>query len=262
MNSRISVSGLCFPSLDLVSTVDTLQEIGAGRTTLQARKFRSIGWGAGIETVRQSGIEVAGLVASYPETLADRATWDAIRADLTDTVDAAVALGSPMIYNVTGPLLDGGRRVSLEAYAELIEPVVSYASDGGVAMAVEPTLSSFAWVSFVHSLAEVQELDSRTGLGVCLDLRHVWDDPGFQDYLNSAIGRVALVQVGDTVDGADGPEPAVPGDGVIPLAERIDRIEKAGYDGIYDLELVGPRIDIVGHVESVRRGVALLESIL
>lgn len=262
MNKRISVSGLCFPTLDLVGTIDVLRGVEAGRTTLQARKFRSIGWDSGIEAVSSSGIEVAGLVASFPETLGDRSTWSEIRADLIETIDAAVVLGAPMVYNVTGPMLDAGRQASFESYAELVEPVVSHANAVGVALAVEPTLPSFAWVSFVHSLADVEDLGSRTGLGVCLDLRHVWNEPTLQAYLERDIGRVAMVQIGDSIDGSDGPEAVVPGDGIIPLVDRIGRIEKAGYQGVYDLELAGPLIDAEGHVSSVRRGVALLESIL
>jgi sugar phosphate isomerase/epimerase len=66
--------------------------------------------------------------------------------------------------------------------------------------------------------------------------------------------RCHLVQVSDYVLGDRGfPCRAVPGDGGIPLEEIISWILEAGYQGPFDLELFGPRIEREGHYEAVAR---------
>jgi sugar phosphate isomerase/epimerase len=45
----------------------------------------------------------------------------------------------------------------------------------------------------------------------------------------------------------------VPGDGAIPLERILGWILEAGFEGAFDLELIGPRIDREGHVQAVRR---------
>ncbi|RZL83662.1 MAG: sugar phosphate isomerase/epimerase [Rhodococcus sp. (in: high G+C Gram-positive bacteria)] len=206
MHTRISVSGLCFPTLDLAASLGALHDVGAGWTTLQARKFRETGWDRGIERVESSGIAVAGLVAEFPEDLGDPQTWTVSRAKMIEALDAAAALKAPTVYSVTGPAM--------------------------------------------------------CDLGLCLDLFHVWDDPDLAEYLGEAADRITLVQIGDCVFDGTSPEKAVPGDGVVPLAEIIGQVARAGYNGVFDLELAGPRIDEEGNVAAARRGVAFLESAL
>ena len=56
-----------------------------------------------------------------------------------------------------------------------------------------------------------------------------------------------LVQVSDYVLGdRTAPCRAVPGDGAIPLERILGDVLDAGYGGVFDLELVGPRIDAEG----------------
>jgi hypothetical protein len=64
---------------------------------------------------------------------------------------------------------------------------------------VEPTLSEFAWVSFVHTLDDALELNRRTGISVRLDVYHVWNDPGLGVSLTHHMALVGLVEVDDCV---------------------------------------------------------------
>lgn len=262
MHTRISVSGLCFPTLDLAASLGALHDVGAGWTTLQARKFRETGWDRGIERVESSGIAVAGLVAEFPEDLGDPQTWTVSRAKMIEALDAAAALKAPTVYSVTGPGISEIRSRSVTAFARFIEPVTAHAKEVGVELSIETTLPSFAWVSFLHSLEDARQVSAMCDLGLCLDLFHVWDDPDLAEYLGEAADRIALVQIGDCVFDGTSPEKAVPGDGVVPLAEIIGQVARAGYNGVFDLELAGPRIDEEGNVAAARRGVAFLESAL
>ena len=55
---------------------------------------------------------------------------------------------------------------------------------------------------------------------------------------------------------------AVIGDGAIPIKRICEWILKAGYQGPFDLELLGPRIDKEGRIAAVARSARNLGDIL
>jgi sugar phosphate isomerase/epimerase len=57
------------------------------------------------------------------------------------------------------------------------------------------------------------------------------------------------------------PDRAVPGDGDIPLEHLLAQLLDAGYQGVFDLELIGPRIEAEGYEPAIRRGLAALEKL-
>ena len=72
-----------------------------------------------------------------------------------------------------------------------------------------------------------------------------------------------LVQVSDYVLGdRSAPCRAVIGDGVIPVERLLGDLLEAGYTGVFDLELVGPRIQQEGATSATRRAAENLSEIL
>ena len=58
------------------------------------------------------------------------------------------------------------------------------------------------------------------------------------------------------------PDRAVPGDGDIPIERILGQLLAAGYDGAFDLELIGPRIEAEGYASAIRRSVSALDAML
>ena len=54
----------------------------------------------------------------------------------------------------------------------------------------------------------------------------------------------------------------VPGDGAIPLERLLGELLEAGYTGVFDLELVGPRIESEGNRAASRRAAERISEIL
>ena len=75
--------------------------------------------------------------------------------------------------------------------------------------------------------------------------------------------RRRVVQVSDYAIGTlCTPDRRVPGDGDIPLARVLGHLVDAGYQGVFDLELVGPKIDAEGYDAAVPRAVERLDALL
>ena len=92
----------------------------------------------------------------------------------------------------------------------------------------------------------------------------------YEETIRRAGDRVAAVQFADAVWGTvEQPAPggrAVPGDGDLGLAGFIRAALDAGYEGAFELEMVGPLIEAEGHEAALRRAVpranALLEEVI
>ena len=72
-----------------------------------------------------------------------------------------------------------------------------------------------------------------------------------------------LVQVSDYVSGdRTAPCRAVIGDGMVPVERLLGDLLDAGYRGVFDLELLGPRIEAEGARAATRRAAENLSEIL
>ncbi len=68
------------------------------------------------------------------------------------------------------------------------------------------------------------------------------------------VDRLALVQISDFELGTlDTPNRSVIGDGDIPLERLLGILLDAGYEGYFDLEILGPRIEAEGYLPATRR---------
>ncbi|AZG45879.1 sugar phosphate isomerase/epimerase family protein [Gordonia insulae] len=262
MDPRVSLSALCYYTTPLPDFIDELKRQGVGTTTLMAGPISEFGVEQTRDLLDSAGITVAALIPGLPVDLADPATWDSKRAELTDTIDIAVALGVPAVYTVSGSLVVD-EDTSVAAFKSYIEPVVAYANAAGIKFLIEPTLPVYAFVSFVYTLKTYLRLAQECNVGLCLDVYHVWEDPDLERVLRDHIDLVGLVQIGDSQRDSDGNlQKQIPGEGNVGIAELTARIVDAGYRGAFDLEIDGPFIESVGVTESTERAVAYMQRAL
>jgi sugar phosphate isomerase/epimerase len=52
------------------------------------------------------------------------------------------------------------------------------------------------------------------------------------------------------------------GDGELPLRRLMDEVLDTGYQGLFDLEVLGPSIEAVGYGPALRRGVESASALL
>jgi sugar phosphate isomerase/epimerase len=256
MHARISVNNLCFPTSTLAEDIENWRLLGARQVGLAASKLEAEGWDASAELLNSAGFPVATMVHLFLTAgpLADAALVAEAQHRLSQSVAAAQAVGARTIYMLTG----GRGRLSWDdgaaAFAAAIAPCRDHARAAGIELLIEPAPPLFADLHMAHTLDDVTELAERAGIGVCIDIFSTWTDRHLREAIGRAMPRCRLVQVSDYVLGDRGfPCRAVPGDGAIPLEEIIGWILEAGYQGAFDLELFGPRIEREGYYEAVAR---------
>ena len=184
-------------------------------------------------------------------------------ARLSATIDLAERLGAKSAYLVTG----GRGKLDWESaagrFAELIAPCRERAERAGIGLLVENASPFNADIHMAHTLADTLRLAEMADIGVCIELHACWAEAGLKDLFRSAMPRCGLVQVSDYVLGDRiAPCRAVPGDGTIPLERLLGDILGAGYAGIFDIELVGPRIVEEGAAAATARAAEAVSELL
>jgi len=200
------------------------------------------------------------VVAGAAFDLTDRPSWDEGRTRLAQAVDAAGRLGATAVQTTGGTARGRPFAEAAAAFGEALAPVADRARAARVAIALEPVRPQFAYAGFVHTLADGLAVARAHDLGLVVDTAHVWWEPGWPAALAEAASLAVTVQVADLR--FDGPvlERVVPGDGELALAETLRTLTAAGYEGPFELEIIGRGVDEEGYESAILRSLTHLQS--
>jgi sugar phosphate isomerase/epimerase len=198
--------------------------------------------------IRDAKLKVTGYCRS---TFIPAATVKDFRANIEANkkaiADAAI-LGAESFVMVVGGLAQGSkdiaaaRRQVAEATAELL----THGQEHGVKIALEPLHPVYAADrSCLSTIDEALDLCDRLApasekmLGVCLDVYHIWWDPGLERAVSRAKDRITGFHVcdwlADTKDVLN--DRGMMGDGVIDIPAIRSMVEKARYRGLVEVEI-------------------------
>ena len=206
--------------------------------------------------IRDAGLVVTGLCRGGMFPAPDRDGRRAAHDDNRRAVDEALTLGARCLVLVVGglPKDPAGRIVSrdLAGAREMVRDglglLLEYARSTGMPLAIEPLHPMYAADrACVNTLAQANSLcdelspDGADGLGVAVDVYHVWWDPQLASEIMRAGERNRLyayhicdwlVPTRDLLD-----DRGMMGDGVIDLPLIRRWMEAAGYRGMHEVEI-------------------------
>jgi len=193
----------------------------------------------------------------------ERASPEAETAALLAAIDTAASLGAPNIYMVSGGRGSLLWEAAAERFAAIIAPCIQPARDKGVRLLVETASDFNVDIHLAHTLDDTALLAEIAGIDVCIELAACWFEAGLREKFRRIVPKAGLVQVCDYVSGdRTAPCRAVPGDGMVPNEWLLGELLDAGYTGVFDLELLGPRIAAEGPREATRRAAQNLADLL
>ncbi len=263
MHPRVCVSAICTFKQDLAADLAFWAEHGIGCVGVSVAKLEAFGWDEGTARIADAGLRVANLIGLGPFVLTRPAQWEQQRERLVNALDAGRALDAECVVFTTGPAGPLPWDEAADALEIALAPVLVEAQARGIPFAVEHTNSLRVDVGFVHSLRDVVDLARRLGTGVCMEVNACWAERGLAETIAASTDVIRLVQVSDFAIGTlSTPDRLVPGDGDIPLDRIIGQLLASGYAGVFDLELIGPKIDAEGYASAVPRAVDALASML
>jgi sugar phosphate isomerase/epimerase len=221
------------------------------------QKLSDCGEAKGIELLRASGLKASHLLWAGGFTGSDGRSFRTSVEDAAEALRTAAALGagSLVVYSGAraGHTFNHARRLFKDALIEL----APLAAELRVALAVEPMHPGCAAdFTFLNSLDDTLAfLDSvgRPEVKLVLDTYHLGHAPDLVNRIPEFAGRVAVVQLGDARRPPTGEQSrCLLGLGSLPLQEIVDALSAAGYEGYYDVELLGEEIEALEYPALLR----------
>jgi len=262
---RFSMSEVTTLGWPFERDVEAFAVAGAPGIGVSIRKLEAVGVARAGQLVRSAGLAVSCLVSSGPFPLGDAAGERRVLEQARAHLAAAAELGASCLCVLPGT---AGALSWEEAAARcrpLLEALLPEAERVRVRLAIEPVSQLRVDLGFLHSFDEALDLADAVGspwLGVVLELSNAWIERRLYENLRARTARIALVQVSDFKVGTlRASDRVVIGDGDIPLRRICGALAAAGYDGWYDIELLGPAIEAEGYEAVVPRAIAAFRAL-
>jgi sugar phosphate isomerase/epimerase len=264
MHPRVNLHQVAFMGESTTAFVEHCRAIGVQNMTLVTPLLMQPGGLAEAQAALAAGGTRAAVV-NHPIAMGSslEVAGSEETTSLLEAIDMAAALGAPHIYLVSG----GRGRLSWDEaaarFAAIVAPALAACEAKGVRLLVETASPFNVDIHIAHTLDDTIRLAEIAGIGVCVELHSCWYEAGLKEKFARAMPNTGLVQVSDYVAGdRTAPCRAVIGDGMIPVESLLRDILDAGYQGVFDLELVGPRIAAEGCHAATKRAAENLSEIL
>ena len=212
------------------------------------QKLSDCGQAKAREMLQASALKVSHLLWAGGFTGSEGRSYRESVADAAEALQTAADLraGCLVVYSGAraGHTHNHARRLIQGALTEL----VPLAGKLGVTLAVEPMHPGCAgeW-TFLTSIDDVLQLLQAVGseqVKMVLDTYHLGQEAGIAERIAEIAPHVAIVQLGDARQPPEGEQNRCRlGEGTVPLREIVAALKDAGYDGYYDVELLGEEIE-------------------
>ncbi|MBU1176052.1 MAG: sugar phosphate isomerase/epimerase [Alphaproteobacteria bacterium] len=207
-------------------------------------KLHEMGVDAAARAIREAGLAVSGLCRGGWFT-AEGSLTQAVIDDNRRAVDEAVAIGAECLVFVVGGLPNGSR--DMPAARALVEDglarTLDHARAVGMKLAIEPLHPMYAADrACVNTTRQALDICDRLGpgIGVALDVYHIWWDPEIEaQIVRAGKDRIMAFHVCDwlvpTKDMLT--DRGMMGDGVIDIPHLRHAVEASGFGGLIEVEI-------------------------
>ncbi|MYL59154.1 TIM barrel protein [Virgibacillus halodenitrificans] len=211
-------------------------------------KVHELGLAESKRIIQSSGLKVSSLCRGgmFPASTAEQR-----QKNLDDNrlaVEEAAELGTDVLVLVCGSAPDKDIDTSRKWVEEGIEKLVPFAESHGVKLAIEPLHPMYAAdrsvvVTLDQANTIAEKFDPKQ-VGVIVDVFHVWWDPDLYNQIKRAQNNILGFHVSDWIV----PVPdmfkgrGMMGDGVIEIRRIRNAVEKAGYQGPIEVEIINQSI--------------------
>ncbi len=262
LHPRLSIDSLSSINWSFDQDLALWRELGVHHAGLLISKLAE-DREAKVTRLRAAGIRPATLISRSFDLTAPP-SWSETRQVLNESLGLVASMGGGSVYFTPGRTTGAPWRDVLDVFAEAVAPCVAHARHCGVPLAIEPSLRTD--VSFVNTLRDAIDVAERTGLKLIADFGNCWMERDLREVLQRARPHICLVQICDVRIGGWGkPSPGGRvhiGEGELPLKRLMREVLDAGYQGLFDLEVLGPSIEAEGYAPALRRGVESASALL
>ena len=264
---RISMNELTTYRWSFEEDVQNYARAGIPALSVWRQKLSDFGEEKGVELISECGLSVSSLMWAGGFTGSDGRTHKESVEDAHDAIKVASQLraGCLIVYsgNRAGHTHNHARRLLNSALKDLIP----HAAESGVTLAIEPMHAGCAreWTYLTdldETLELIQSFDS-PALKVAFDSYYFGLQEDICGRLSDLVPKLAIVQLGDARQEPDGEQDRCAlGSGAIPLEAIVKELLGAGYDGCFEVKLMGEEIETLEYDKLLADSKQKVESML
>jgi sugar phosphate isomerase/epimerase len=258
--ARLAISELTTFRWSFEQDVERYRAAGIWAIGVWRHKLADIGEEKGAALLAGAGLVASSLQWAGGFTGSDGHSHDESIHDARQAIHAAETLQAGCLIVHSGARGVHTHKHARRLFRQALDKLLPLAEERGVTLAIEPMLGDCGGeFTFLNCLDETLDLVASyhsPALRIALDTYHWGHEPKLLDRLPQLAPRLALVQLGDARQPPQGePNRCQLGDGAIPLRQIVRRLAAAGYDGDYEVELMGEEIEAADYREVLARSV-------
>ena len=242
--SLLSINTATVRQWPLEQVIEGCARHGIGGIAPWRDKLHECGVDKAAKLITTHGLQVSGLCRGGMFPAADAAGRQKAIEENRACVDEAVALGAKCLVLVVGGLPSGSKDIAdaRQQVRDGIAALLPYARANAMPLAIEPLHPMYAADrACVNTLRQANDLcdELGDGVGVAVDIYHVWWDPELEAQIRRAGKRVLAFHVCDwlvpTTDLLL--DRGMMGDGVIDVPRIRGWVEATGFSGQVEVEI-------------------------
>jgi sugar phosphate isomerase/epimerase len=242
--SLLSINTATVKPWSLEQVIEGCARHGIGGIAPWRDKLHECGVDKAARLIRQHGLAVSGLCRGGMFTATDVAGRQRALEDNRRCVDEAVVLGAKCLVLVVGGIPGGSKDIAdaRKQVRDGIATLLPYARANSMPLAIEPLHPMYAADrACVNTLRQANDLcdELGDGVGVAVDIYHLWWDPELKAQIKRAGQRVLAFHVCDwlvpTTDLLL--DRGMMGDGVIDIPGVRGWVEATGFNGQCEVEI-------------------------
>lgn len=250
--NTLSVSQLSTLRWDFEQELSAYAERGFGGVGVYRPKLEDYGIDRAIDLLDDFAMDVTSLSWVGGFTGSDgRRFEDAVSDAMSAILQAARIRAETLI------VIAGGKNNHIQTHLHrtlrcALKRLAAVASEHGVQLALEPIHpgcgDEWSFVTDLQTTLKIIEEVDNPSLGLVLDTYHIGMDDDALRWLPDVAPHVHLVQLGDGRHCPHGEmNRCLLGEGCIPLHEITEMLTECGYQGAWEIELIGEDVETIGY---------------
>jgi sugar phosphate isomerase/epimerase len=260
---RLSVYENTTPGWSFEEDVRNYQKAGIKGIGVGYDKIRDMEIEDVKKLLHDSGLQVSSLVLTgfYTQEQKKREELPFCIGDSTKAIELAHRIKAGYLLVLSGPprMKNGGIKAAEELTRDSLRDLAPLAEELDVRLGLEILhpmyLDAWSAISTIEQAMDiVEDVDSKN-VGLVLDLYHIFWDPKLSEGIKRAAGKIFGVHVNDwrfpTRDILL--DRVLIGDGIIPVQKILDEINKTGYEGFFEIEIISEELSKADYSELLEK---------
>lgn len=264
--ARFSINEMTTYRWSFEEAVHFCASAGIESIAVWRQKLSDFGEEKGVELLLDSGVRVSSLLWAGGFTGSDGRSHSEAVADARDAIQLAAELKAECLIVYSGARAGHTHSHANRLFRTAITQLLPIACEFGIPLAIEPVpaICGGGW-SFLSSLDDAQSfLDEFNSpqLQLVFDTYHFGRDPGVAERLAELAQRIAIVQLADGKQTPRGEQNRCRlGEGTIPLRSLVSQLLRGGYDGVFDVKLMGEELEACDYAELIAHSRQVFEEL-